>query len=217
MNRFRFVFLAVCMLFFASACMGPPKTRDQQLTLYEKRKAACSKEYTGFTKEQIIAAAEKVVLLLDPNDIKFKHYPNGFIGTRSWLMFCLMTASQGEDYWVFKAEEVDKNRVRATVRLLGFSETNWVENPGSVKPGNDLDVSVEQSQLSEAAGVVFFSRVDYFLGLSDMWLNCHSGRSYAQSQRLEMEDMLLFMCGDIQGAVGVEEKPPDYLKQNAPK
>lgn len=156
-----FVFAIV----FVSGCASRPTlTRAEWLT-------TTTRTYEGKTAEEVIAAAEKLLILADGDDVQFAHDANGFVATRQWFSYIVIAAAAGTDNWRFDAEEAG-DVVKATVQVglqsqaitpMATSSGDWAASTGIV-----MGAPVQGTALYD----VFWARLDFLLGKREAWMFC---------------------------------------------
>jgi hypothetical protein len=102
-----------------------------------------TRAYTGVTQGQVLAAAERLFTLADGSDFRFSYAPTGDRLTAIRQFFILF--APGTDTWTVTATR-EGTAVRATVETLRY----------------------ETPELY----ALFWSRMDYLLGLSPTWVTC---------------------------------------------
>ncbi len=121
------------------------------------------------TPDEVIEAAERVFKLSDGNDYRFQPHDNGIVATRGWSY-----------YLVFAA---------------GFGSTKWKIDTIEKEPGNTLakaDTSVQHSMVfgpssgydpipGNAIYRIFWSRMDWMLGLRKDWPTCEQSERRLES------------------------------------
>lgn len=146
------------------ASVPPQMTRDQYL-------ATTTRIYKA-PKDDVIAAAEKVLRLADGNDFKLAHNADGFTASRAWSIYMVLAATFGNDYWSVKVTERDgasmiETQVASSSQALAPMATT---SPGtwttSTLPGGSSPVD------GPALYELFFARMDYMLGLRPDWPTC---------------------------------------------
>ncbi|MCB9965765.1 MAG: hypothetical protein H6855_06760 [Rhodospirillales bacterium] len=163
------VFLQILILssFFLSACATSkpkPLSREEYLQ-------TTTREYTGFSQEEVISAAEEVLKLADGDDFIFSHTKNGFSATRNWSVYVVLAAAMGTDFWQFQAVpqgDIIKAEVivsTSSSAISGAYMGNGIAAPMTIPAGS---ASVAGNALYD----LFWSRLDYILGTSDKWRSC---------------------------------------------
>lgn len=159
--------LTVLMLLVISAGCAikrPPMSREEWL-------AVSSRHYEGATKEQVISAAEKILRLADGDDFKIVHTEEGIYASRNWSVYLILAATMGTDYWKFKVVQEDNtvmavvqiNRQQQAVTPMATSSGAWT---ATTMPMAGIPVD------GTAIYDVFWSRMDYLLGVRSEWMSC---------------------------------------------
>lgn len=154
-----------------TACASPPTmTRDQYL-------AATTRIYPGKSKEQVIDAAERVLRLADGDDFKIAHQPNGFQATRQWLIYLVIGATVGHDYWSLSVEDA-AGGVKASVNV---STSEQSVAPVATSQPNTWSAGTTPLGSRPIDGTalydVFWARMDYMLHRTDAWMTCDASNA----------------------------------------
>lgn len=158
-----FLLVQVVLLLNITSCTHKKLSRDEWQKVGQK-------EYTGVSKEELITAAQKVLVLADGNDISFASTKDGFVASRNWQIYAALAANMGTDYWTFEAKE-EKGKLIATIQpsmvvgtVGGYSE-NQKGNP------------VQGTAIYE----MFWTRLDYMLKRRSSWHSCKEGLDKSRS------------------------------------
>lgn len=157
--------LSLAVLLGGCATQHPPQTRDEWLS-------TTTRNYSGVTKDQALAAAEKLFRLADGDDFAIAHTQNGIQATRPWLVYIVISAVSGTDSWGVTAEPSgDMLRVSAQVNTQSQA----------IAPMPTTDSGTWTAGAMPMSGVpvggtaiydVFWARMDYLLGKSEEWMTC---------------------------------------------
>jgi hypothetical protein len=158
----------IALAALAAGCAQVPQlSREQQL-------AATTRTYSGVTKEQLIDAARRVLILADEDDVRFADNPDGFSATRRWSVYLVLAATVGTDNWVFSVRETPQGP-------QGFVGIGRLEQAVTVTPTTAPGVYsagttavVGNPIPGNAVYDLFWSRVDYMLWRTDTWATCDS-------------------------------------------
>lgn len=208
-----FIVMLIAFVMFLSGCgAGKQMSREDQLALRERLKTASTNTYTGFTKEQIFKASEKVMTLIDPADANFSYAENRMVMTRAYSVFLGLHSVHGYDFWILDTKENDDKSISATVIMCKVQSSGaFASKPEIPGLGN---VTVNQSSLSEAEARIFFKRLDYMLGIEKTWMTKELAMNFVAENKLftsigSVGGHLPFICGD--NWFGVEDKGPEYF------
>lgn len=149
----RNVILTAVVTSVAACASIPEMTREQYL-------AATSRLYPGASKEQVIAACEQVLRLIDRNKTQIAHTDEGLSATRM---------STG---WELRVRET-ADGPRAFVQIRSSSTVPFFV--GGVAPGGLAAVPYNTPSgivPGDAAYFLFWQRVDYMLWRRDTWATC---------------------------------------------
>jgi hypothetical protein len=162
--------LVAGLLAVLSACASTPEpTREEYLS-------RTTRTYDQ-SRETVIAAAERVLRLADGDHFTFQHRYEGFTATRRWLIFAVIMAVTGNDYWsVTVTEEPTGSRIHVDVGQVE-NATGMMPTVGGT-PGAPPSYGVAsfpgnaKPLTSAALYGLFFDRMDYMLGLRADWPTC---------------------------------------------
>lgn len=157
---------AVLTLLLLAGCATPrpQMTREEWLQ-------TTGREFQGVTKDQALAAAEKVLRLADGDDFVIAHNEEGFRASRRWIVYLVFAAAVGTDYWELKASPAPGG-VRVTVAVSQDSQAltptatargDWVATTGPMA-GSPV--------MGNALYDLFWARAEYLLGLREDWMTC---------------------------------------------
>lgn len=160
-------FLVLIISLLASCASHRTLTREEWLQIGQRN-------YTGIEKEKIINAAEKLLKLADGNDFQFSYTPDGFVASRRWLLYMVIAATVGTDYWTFEVKEVDKKLI-ANVRAssVAGNVNGYPTGGGQVSTVTTPSIGVPLQ--GTAMYDMFWNRLDYLLGLRNTWMDCDQG------------------------------------------
>jgi hypothetical protein len=136
--------------------------------------------------------------------VTFTHREDGFLATRSFLYYFVLAATVGQDFYDLSVEDRDSGGVSASL-YMSRSASNLVGQPtgsgsgASVTtiPGNASPVQSPSSYFG------FWKRVDYFLGLEDVWYTCDRVKE-ARASREDLWGHTDNICG-----IGFQDNLPE--------
>lgn len=155
----------ILVLIALTGCAAPPKqlTRDEWIN-------ATTRAYPGASKEQVLAASEKLLRLADGNDFDIRHTESGITATRAWTAYAVIVAVSGTDYWDIRTDQIGDG-VKVSVQV-----STQTQSTGPMQMGSTWMPVNSTTPGTPAYGVaiydVFFSRLDYLLGKSGKWMTC---------------------------------------------
>lgn len=169
---YRLIALAIALVL--AGCAAPPQlTREQWLSM-------TNRTYTGVSKEQALAAAERLFVLADGDDFKFTHSDDGLVATRAWSIFMLLAATVGTDTWQVKARPTtDGVQVSASV-YTHDQAVGMLMAPGGAVPLTSAQVGYPVQ--GTAIYDVFWARMDYLLGRRADWMDCNKANARVDSK-----------------------------------
>lgn len=178
-------YLSLVLVLSLSGCVTlppPPQGREEWNSVH-------TREFSEASVEEVSAAAEKVLRLAD-HDFTFD-YPDGqLMATRHWLVYMLLAASMGTDYWKLTMEPIPSG-TRATLQISRAASA--VSPTPVVGLGGAVGTSVVSSAMPgrpiryPSAYELFWSRVEFLLGRSSDWVTCdefESGKSVADKAEI---------------------------------
>lgn len=152
-----------------SSCVSarPPLSRDEWLRM-------TTRTYDNITKEQILAAAERVLRLADGNDFMVAHSDEGFVASRNWSVYLVLAASFGTDVWQLRAAEYGPagTKVSVSVSTQVGAVGGVAAGPGAAAPMTTPAAGGAVN--GPAVYEVFWARMDYLLGRSPVWMDCRA-------------------------------------------
>lgn len=195
--------LTIAVLLLVGACASgkrPPPLPEEEWD------AAHNRHYEDLTQAEFYAAAEEIFQLADGDDFTFANdvtEKNQLVATRSYHIFAVFVAVDGEDAWYLRAVPRDGG-IDGNVRIFRRSKTTdgkWFSN-------QDRD-----SLRSIAALEMFWARMDYVLGRSDQWPTCDEVAAAYENEANPNRGSLVALCNgtmkDIDprtGDAGFEEQ-----------
>jgi len=206
--------ILIVLCFLLIGCAGKQMTRQDQMDFNNKKIKAATREYKNIPKETIVDAMVKVLTLMDSADASFEYSNDGFIMERYFMLFAVLNATYGYDYWIINFDEKTPETISATVIVTSVFNVGLVIGPparpvlSNIKPIDTV--------LSEAEAMLFFNRVDYFLGKNDQWISCKEALAFAESNNYKTNyydfkgkifGHYPYICGD--NYIGIEDNRPN--------
>lgn len=133
---------------------GPMLDREAQIT-------ETTRTYPDKAKADVLAAAEELLRSVDGKKTTVTYTESGLKATRNY--FSMSTGDSGVATWTVSADAAGKG----TTVTIAASQTR--------SRGYDLPVT------GNASYRLFFSRLDYLLGLSTTWVDCYQAASLEAS------------------------------------
>lgn len=192
-----------------SACAPSVQmTREEQLQLLKSHAQAAEQVYKGTPASKIADSVVKVLTLMDPPDVRFVHYDNRIVMTRFYTAFMGFGSVNGFDIWAVYFDNLPDSSVKVTVRVIGVQSFGIF---ASIPPVPHVPPTpIEYTDLSEAESKLFFSRLDYMLGLSSEWIPCGKAREFAKTNGYRVRNEFgpfPRVCGD--NWFGIEDRKPE--------
>jgi len=203
------VFLAIASIVM-TGCAGKQMTRAEQLALRDKSREAAVNTYQGFTKDQVIEAAEKTLRLIDPTDAVFTHTEDKMVMTRPYSLFLGVSSVHGYDFWIMEFKEKENQTIETTVTVVTIQNSGPFAQMPKIPPLGGVGVS--QSTLSEAEAKAFYKRLDYMLGIEKQWMTRADALKMAEENGYVTNigaygGHFNFLCGD--NWYGIADKSPN--------
>ena len=140
-------------------------TREQWLTVTRHT-------FPGVTKDQAIAAAERLLKLSDGDDVLVVHNEDGFVATRPWSIYMVLAASFGVDTWDVRVTTDGPN---AKIKV-GVASQSQALMPMPTASGRDASVGTMPGGGATVNGTaiydLFWARMAYLLGQRTTWMSC---------------------------------------------
>ncbi|MFE3838845.1 hypothetical protein [Pseudogemmobacter sonorensis] len=176
---------AAFLLLGLAACVEQPQswTREDQARY-------TTRQFRGHSSAQIIAAAEKVLRLADPKDVKFEYESDGFLARRSVLAYYVIAAATGNYIFDFSVKG-STAELKIYSNISGVGPYTTIDTGGNTVPG--IATTPGQQSLSQSAAEydLFFSRLSYLLGESETWVGCNDVKTAYGLPRGRFEAMCL--------------------------
>jgi hypothetical protein len=176
-------------------CAQPHQIADRQEYVAEATRA-----FPGETRERVIAAAQKVLKLSDPQDFDFRYTIDGFVGLRRYFVYAVLASQSGQEKWEFATRE-QPGVIEASVSI---SEAGRVSGGYSTTP-------FERAMNSIPLYRLFWSRVEYVLGRRPDWISCAEAAAPLESTKTNIAEALGGLCGTTsegRDAPAPERLPP---------
>lgn len=190
---------AVCLIAVVlGGCASGPR---HPVNLAELDAAQASNEaaavhlYPGKSVSEVRKASERVLYLLDPNDMKFDVEGNELMATRWSTFYAVFVVGFGRDWYSVNFTQTNAG----TVARFGFTSqmnTGMIASPISESFRSEIPISAHQNV---ADFTLFHHRVEYLLGLRDKWETCKAAKLAQTHQKRTM-----VLCDSI----GLENDAP---------
>jgi hypothetical protein len=170
-SAIRSLYLVAVFVFGIFSIIGsasrPQLTRDEWIK-------TTTRVYKDVTKEQVVLAAEKLLILADGDDFVFAHSEDGFFASRNWSVYLVLAFVAGTDHWMFKTVEHEgsvKAQVQISVAAQGVAPMQTTSGAwaATTMPGmSGMPVT------GPALYDLFWARMDYLLGAKEYWMLCEN-------------------------------------------
>lgn len=187
---------AALVIFFIVFCGCAPKQKslaelDAALRLNEQ---ASVREYIGKTPDEVRAAVQRVLFLLDPPDMKFDVQSDKLLATRWGFYYNIFSVMTVRDWY-----EVDIRQAGSNTVVKFTYENGPLEFMGSMQVNFKSNIPVSARNI-RADFELFHDRVEYILGIRTEWPTCKDALAKNQGSVL---------CNSL----GVDDKNPDWDKK----
>lgn len=133
-----------------------------------------TRTYEGVTPGQVLEASEEILALVD-DDFTFDYPPDRLDARRPWYVYMVLAAANGQDHWRIETEETEAGtkvmvRIHRQTSVTTPSPTATVD--GTMGAGVNTSSMPGDAVWWAGPYRLFWSRLDYKLGVSDEWLTC---------------------------------------------
>ncbi len=178
------IIVALFAIVFAGGCVNKPRlTRQEYLELRDQYDKTRTRYYTDVSADDVLNAVDEL-FRLDDVDYNVAHGKNSCIAHREWLVYLVIAATNGKDYWYVSTQD-ENGKIKVTVRSRTDMQDTYATPVGgstgaqvtTISSMNNPDV-IDELELRSRDSVyyLFFSRLDFLLGKSDVWLTCRDAR-----------------------------------------
>ena len=192
-------------------CSTKQLSREEQLAMQKRQEVAAIKNYEGFTKDEIIKAAEKVLWLMDPSsDTTIIHQEDRIVSYRQYRLFAIYMNVVGVDTYV-----VTVHKVNSHYEVSIAARANEVVGIVAIPPAaiNPDIINIQNTTLPEADSKLFFERLDYFLQENNKWISCNDYENWSTQNgyitTVITPPPYTFICKKV----GIEDKDPSYFNK----
>ncbi|MGE4505622.1 MAG: hypothetical protein AB7D51_09765 [Desulfovibrionaceae bacterium] len=194
--------ILVCSL--VSCAKKPVLTREESLALRQKHLEMTQRTYSQKTPDEVLVAVDNILRLAD-GDYEIFHSEKGLIAKRRWSFYAVLFAAFGQDTWYISTEYTDSNSTNIEIRVV--SQSQGVAPMATTNGGWTATTlpSLEDSVLSEPLYQLFYSRLDYLLGVSDIWYDCKIAKDVFDVTMKNHVEPLCF-CAD-------DENPDEHTEE----
>lgn len=167
--------------------------------------ATTTRQYDGVTVEQVAKAAEKVFRLADGNDFQIQHTEDGLTASRRWLVYLLISATAGVDYWTVTAKPSGDGVLAKVSAATQYGNMVPLGQGVTTMPGHSA--GVRGTSLYDT----FWRRMDYVLGKSDKWSTCDdAAKKRSTGETWGLDEAL---CNSF----NMKDLLPEELRRDDPK
>lgn len=193
----------------------PQALKSQTAQTPEKNPAL--RNYASVTKDELAQAAEKVLFLIDPTDAKIVQQNDMIISYRYYSDKIRDKYISGYDTWVVTVKE-QKDKSFDVAVMVGTAQDFSTSPNSSIQPKTPAELYFHINALDEAESMLFFERLDYFLGRNPTWRSCENIQTWVQENNYKgkFQDTALssrldlpLICGH--NWYGIEDRDPSFL------
>lgn len=198
------------------------KTMPQSVKSQEKqapKSNPAQKNYAGVTRDKLAKAAENVLYLMDPTNAKIVRQDDAVVNYRYYSDKIRDKYISGYDTWVVSIKE-QKNKSFDVAVMVGIAQDFGTSAHSSVQPKTPAQMFFKINALDEAESMLFFERLDYFLGKNPVWRSCENIQTWVNENKYRgmFQDTAVSNSGDLpficgHNWYGIEDKKPDFLRK----
>ena len=179
--------IVVTLLMIVGCVSKPQKTLEELNASQEVNKKSSTRTYSNQSPEAIKKAAQNVLYLLDPGDIKFDTQNEKLLAIRSSMFYGVFSITRGRDWYEVTAAEKN-GQTTVNFALTGEYETGIM---GPLQPIFKTNIPISAYDNPEDFNL-FFDQMEYFLGIKKQWATCEMAqvRQANKGQFLRLCDSL---------------------------
>lgn len=177
------------------------------------------RNYAGVTKADLVKAIENVLYLIDPSDAKIVQQNDAVISYRYYAEKIRDNYIAGYDTWVITIKE-QKDKSFEVAVMVGTAQDFGSSPNSSVQPKTPAEMYFKINALDEAESMLFFERLDYFLGKNPNWRTCENIQTWVKENNFKgkFQDTAVSSSGDLplicgHNWYGIEDRSPDFLEK----
>ena len=174
-------------------------SREEQIKIFKTLENASTKNYKGYTQEELMSACYKVLKLIDPNDSTFTHTSETIVMKRTAVVSIVILTGVIHDYWVIKASHTDDG-IAITLRMARKTKDSDLFFSVNLFPEklDSINIPIQNSVLYEGEYYTFFKRLDYFLGVEPVWYDCKAAEVKVASLGMPKNVRnMCYLCDDL--------------------
>lgn len=187
-----------------SGCATPPQmTPAEMIANRELRQSAATWRFDGFSREQVSSAIAQTFHYMDQPDVQFDYRESKVLVSRFWMVYAVLSAGFGRDYWEFKFSPDGVVKVAYDAeQSIGMFPTM-----PSAQFKENLEISGRGGPTANDWHLLH-DRISYFLGVRRDWPQCDDYRSKPPEQ--QASKYLSFCDG-----AGIEDRAPSASDKSA--
>lgn len=173
------------LLLTGCAAKQPTMNRDEFISTTQR-------SYEGVTEREFYQAAERLFKLSDGDDTTFA-YPgaHSMIAQRDWLLYLVLAASSGTHTWQIETKPNDNGLDASAYVSMQAGMVNGMVGPNG-SAFTTTTPSMQNIVNTPAVYGLFWSRMDYLLGKSEIWPTCDDWK--AKLKRGETYGLIEPLC-----------------------
>lgn len=131
--------------------------------------------YRDHSKEDVIRAGERLLRLAGGDGFQIQHSEEGLYATRNWLVYIVIAAATGVDYWKLLVTQTPDG-AKASLQVSTQAQPIAPMLTAGPEKGTGWTAMTGPMAGSPVNGTalydLFWSRIDYLLGKRKDWMTC---------------------------------------------
>lgn len=193
-------------LTFGSPALAKQPTLEQLDQWRARDIEAASKFFPGKSSEEIRKAAYEVLRLVDPSDMRFEPRTDRLLASRQYAFLFPLSSVIGRGYYEVKYRE--ENGGTLVTLATEIRASSGLLPSGGNQPEFLSDIYITGREQPSRAPMIFFERLEYFLGLRPSWTTCAALKARFKTAQEKFRTPVEF-CGGMSGGFGVADKSPE--------
>ena len=109
-------FALLLTIFLAGCAVPQPMSMEEMTARFKENQQAATRLYPAKSPDQLMEAVQEVLLLLDPQDMKFSITEKGVLANRFSTYYAVFSVGFGMDYYSVTLSEVPEG----TLAKMGY-------------------------------------------------------------------------------------------------
>lgn len=178
-------YLLLLIFLFNFGCATPPKKYTQ-----EEWTKITTREFKNKTINEVLDAAERVLILSDESDVKIYKFPNRLIAQRKASAFFLISYARFLYSFDLQLEQKE-DKVKSVLLITISSEGMYATTMGLLPVPSNFGVINEHPEDYE----LFYSRIESIL-YGKKWISCDEAKEVFLNRRLGSLESICFQADD---------------------